>query len=78
MRKFFLIQASIIMLGVVSLLLVRNNVHDYGLLVTGDETAVADLPASLHFAYNEVANASSVQTVEEQRAAMQEASEQWI
>lgn len=49
MRKFFLIQAIIIVLGVVSLLLVRNNVHDYRLLVTGDETAVADLPARLHY-----------------------------
>ncbi len=77
MRKFFLIQAIIIVLGVVSLLLVRNNVHDYRLLVTGDETAVADLPARLHFAYNEDANASSVQTAEEQRAAMQKASEQF-
>ncbi len=73
MRKFFLIQAMIVVLGVVSLLLVRNNVHDYGLLVTGDETAVASLPATLRLVYDEDADASWVRTAEEQRAAIQKA-----
>ncbi|MDD5947565.1 MAG: hypothetical protein PUC41_07215 [Oscillospiraceae bacterium] len=73
MRKFFFLQAIIVMLGVVSLLLVRNNVDDYGILVTGDETAVAALPASLRFYYNEDADASWVRTAEEQRAALQKA-----
>ena len=75
MRKFFLIQAMIVVLGVVSLLLVRNNVHDYGLLVTGDETAVASLPAELRLVYDENADASWVRTAEEQRAALQKSSD---
>lgn len=71
MRKFFLIQAIIITLGMVSLLLVRNNVRDYGLVVTGDETAVASLPARLDFIYDENADAGWVDTAEEQRAFFQ-------
>ena len=71
MRKFFLIQAIIITLGMVSLLLVRNNVRDYGLVVTGDETVVASLPARLNLIYDENADASWVRTAEEERASFQ-------
>ncbi len=77
MRKFFLIQAMIVALGMVSLMLVRNNVHDYGLLVTGDETAVADLPASLYHTYDKDANASNVPTAEEQLEQLKKLSERF-
>ncbi len=77
MRKFFFLQAIIVVLGVVSLLLVRNNVDDYGILVTGDETAVAALPASLRFYYNEDADARLVRTAEEQRAVLQKSSDRF-
>ena len=74
MRKFFLIQAIIITLGMVLLLLVRNNVYDFGLVVTGDETAVASLPAKMNmvYVYQEYEDASNVPTAEEQRASFQE------
>lgn len=77
MRKFFLIQAVIVAFGMASLVLVRKNMHDYGLLVTDDETAVASLPANLYHTYDKNANASRVTTAEQQLDQLRKSSEKF-